>query len=395
VTDQRADLEIGGSCDPRFSAVRDAFADNFRSRGEIGAAVAISIEGRPVVDLWGGWTDEGRTRAWQSDTLVDVFSVGKAMVAITTLRLVEAEALDLDAPVIRYWPEFGEHEKDGITTRMLLAHRAGLPAIRTLLPDDAIYDWRLMTSALAGERPWWKPGSRHGYHVNTFGFLLGEVIGRVAGANFEDVFTRQVCEPLGAEFLYGIEPDYDQRIADYMFDSMSPEPIEGDATHSDDRDLLLHRVYLNPPGISGLGTVDGVATVNSRRWRAAVMPSTNGHSNARSVARIFSALACDGTLDGVRVLGRDTIELATTVASAGVDAVLDRPTRFGLGFQLTQPERPLGTNPRSFGHFGAGGSLGFADPDAKLAFAYAMNRAGPRWQNPRNKALVDAAYASL
>jgi CubicO group peptidase (beta-lactamase class C family) len=376
--------EICGTCDARFGAVRTALVRNFREHGEVGAAVAITLEGRPVVDLWAGWADRARTRPWRQDTLVNVFSVGKAMAALSLLILVERGSVDLDAPVARYWPEFAARGKAEVTVRMVLSHRAGVPAIRRPLPPLAMYEWDLMTSALAAEEPWWEPGRRHGYHVNTFGFLVGELLRRVRGESLGAFFRREVAGPLAADFHFGTGPEHDARIADYLFEDAPPESADAD----DERQLLLHRVYFNPPGVSGVGTV------NTRAWRAAEMPSTNGHATARAVARIYGALACGGAVDGTRIVAAETLAGAVAEASAGPDAVLGRPSRFGLGFQLTQPERPLGTSPRSFGHFGAGGSLGFADPDRRLAFAYTMNQAGPRWQNPRNRALIDAVYVS-
>jgi CubicO group peptidase (beta-lactamase class C family) len=382
--------EICGGCDARFAAVRDALARNFCDHGELGAAIAVAVDGRFVVDLWAGWADEARTRPWQRETLVDVFSVGKAMASLSLLILVERGQVDLEAPVARYWPEFAAGGKNEISVRMLLCHRAGLPAVRRPLPDHAMYGWELMTAALAAEEPWWQPGQQHGYHVNTFGFLIGEIVRRVSGQSIGTFFRHAVAGPLAADFHFGIGPEHDARIADYLF---TDELVAREPRHTGDDDearrLLLRCVYLNPPGLSGPGTV------NTRAWRAAEMPSTNGHANARAVARIYSALACGGAVGGTRLLHAETIEHAIAEASAGPDFVLRRPSRFGLGFQLTQAESPLGPNPRSFGHFGAGGSLGFADPDARLAFAYTMNRAGPRFRNPRVRNLIDAAYACL
>jgi CubicO group peptidase (beta-lactamase class C family) len=388
---------ILGSCDERFAAVRDALADNFRERGELGAAVAVAVEGRLVVDVWAGWMDAARTRAWQRDTLIDVFSVGKAMATLCLLVLADRGRLELESRVSRYWPEFAQGGKEAITVRALLAHRAGLPAVRRRLPELAMYDWQLVTGALAAEEPWWEPDSTHGYHVNTFGFLVGELVRRVSGESIGGFFRKEIARPLGADFHFGFAEGEDARTADYLFAHETPE-MDGAGDRSDERDLfegdeerrfMLGRVYMNPPGMSGLGTV------NTRAWRAAEIPSANGHATARAVARIFGLLAGGGALGGVRLLHPETIEAATAEASAGTDFVLGRPSRFGLGFQLTQPERPLGPSPRSFGHFGAGGSLGFADPDAQLAFGYVINRSGPRWQNPRNRALVDAVYSCL
>ncbi|MGH2979068.1 MAG: serine hydrolase domain-containing protein [Solirubrobacterales bacterium] len=360
--------------------MRDAFGDNFRRHDELGAAVAITVDGEPAVDIWAGWMDAARTRAWERDTLVDVFSVGKAMAALCVLMLVERGQVDLEAPVSRYWPEFAAGGKGGVTVRMLLSHRAGLPAVRRTLPGSAIYDWGAMTAALAEEEPWWDPGSTHGYHVNTLGFLAGEIVRRVSGESIGGFFRREVAGPLEADFHFGLGAAQDARVAEFVFGGESSDPQPGPP--DEERGFLLSRVYLNPPGLSGIGTV------NTRAWRAAEIPSANGHATARAVARIYSALAG-------RLLGAETLQQATSEASAGTDFVLGRPSRFGLGFQLTQPERPLGPNPRSFGHFGVGGSLGFADPDAGLAFAYTMNRSGPRWQNPRTRALIDAVYAAL
>jgi CubicO group peptidase (beta-lactamase class C family) len=372
--------EIFGTCDERFAPVRRALADNFRDHGELGAAVAIAVDGQPVVDIWAGWKDSARTRPWERDTLVPVFSVGKAMAVLCVLLLVERGEIDLDAPVPRYWPEFAAAGKGGVTVRTLLSHRAGLPAVRDLLPDEAIYDWDRMAGTLAAEEPWWEPGSTHGYHVNTLGFLAGETVRRVAGMSIGAFFRAEIAEPLGADFHFGFGADEDHRVAEYTFGGGSTErrPVPP----GEERQFLLNRVYLNPPGLSGLGTV------NTRAWRAAEIPSANGHATARAVMRIYGAL-------GREMLTPQTLEQAIAEHSAGPDFVLGRPSRFGLGFQLTQPERPLGPNPRSFGHFGVGGSLGFADLDAGLAFAYTMNRFGPRWQNPRNRALIDAVYASL
>ena len=362
--------------------MQDALAENFAVRGERGAAVAVIAGGSPVVDIWGGWMDQARTRPWHRDTLVGVFSVGKAMAALCLLILGQRGRLDLGDRVSRHWPGFADAGKEAVTVRMVRAHRAGLPAVRRELPEDARYDWELMVDALAREEPWWRPGTTHGYHVNTFGFLVGEIVRRVAGESIGCFLRREVSGPLGADFHLGLAAREDDRVAEYTFGTELSGSPAADAV-DDERRFLLGRVYLNPPGLSGLGTV------NTRAWRAAEIPSANSHATARAVAQIYDAL------NGGRLLEADILADAIAEHSSGADFVLGRPSRFGLGFQLTQPERRLGPNARSFGHFGAGGSLGFADPDAGIAFAYVMNRSGPRWQNPRNRALVDALYSCL
>ena len=379
-------MEIRGHCDPRFAALSDQLRVNFAQHGEVGAAVAVILDGDPVVDIWAGWSDAARTRPWERDTLVDVFSVGKPMAVVCLLQLVERGELDLDAPVAAHWPEFGAAGKDAVTVRTLLGHRAGLPAIRRELPDGAMYDWELMTSALAAEEPWWAPGTAHGYHTNTYGFLVGELVRRVTGERIGARFRHTIAEPLGADFHFGLPASQDRRVAEFLFPDSPPESM----TDPDAVPLIVRRAYFNPPGVSGIGTV------NTRAWRAAEMPSTNGHATARAVARIYAALASGGSVDGIRILERDTIAEAAREVSSGPDRVLTRPSLFGLGFQLTMPQRPLGPHEAAFGHFGAGGSLGFADPEAGLAFAYTPNQGqGPRWQNPRNRGLIEALYGSV
>lgn len=379
---------IEGICDPKFERVREAFAGNFEKHGDVGAAVAISIDGRLVVDLWGGWADGARTRAWQRDTLVNVFSVGKGVAALCALLCVDRALVDLDAPVCRYWPEFAAAGKEAVTVRQLLSHRAGLPCVREPLPEDAMLRWEVMTGALARQAPWWTPGTRHGYHVNTFGFLVGEVARRVTNRSLGTVLREEVVEPLGADFHIGLPARHHHRVAEFLWPSDVTAVQAGLPTATGD-ELMIRNTYYNPPGLSGAGMV------NTDRWRLAEIPSTNGHATARGVTRIYAALAAGGSLGGVRVIGRDTLAEALVEHSNGPDAVLGRGSRFGLGFQLPQPERPFGSNPGAFGHFGAGGSLGFADPEAGVAFGYVMNKMGPRWQSPTNRSLIDALYSCL
>jgi CubicO group peptidase (beta-lactamase class C family) len=367
--------------------VREALWGNFRDRGERGGAVCVIVDGRVVVDLWGGWADLGGTRQWQPDTLVNVFSVGKGLIAVCTARLAGQGRLDLDAPVASYWPEFGAAGKDAITVRQLLSHQAGLPAVRRRLPPGSMLDWPVMTSALAAEEPWWEPGTGHGYHVNTFGFLAGEVIRRVTGATVGTLLREQIAGPLGADVHIGLPVSQDARVAQFSWPG--PPPAEEEPAGLEPAQFMAHNAYFNPGGLSGAGVI------NSRAWRAAEVPSANAHGTARGVARVYAALAAGGSLDGVTIVGATALAAAATEQVYGPDLVLHRPSRFGLGFQLTHPERPLGPGQAAFGHFGAGGSLGFCDPGSGLAFGYVMNQMGPRWQNPRTRALVDAVYQCL
>jgi CubicO group peptidase (beta-lactamase class C family) len=391
--------------------VREALAENLAHRGELGAAVAVSVDGRTVVDLWCGWADADRSRAWRRDTIVNVFSVGKALAGLCVLILVSRGLLDLEEPVSRRWPEFAAAGKEQITVRQALSHQAGVAAIGRDLPEGALYNWGQITDALAAQQPWWTPGAGHGYHVHTFGFLAGELVRRVTGERIGSFLRREIAGALGAEVSFGLARRERARRAEYVFDlsraahafnlsqaahalnlsqaahALAPSPTAG-AEHPrgaavDTR--LRERAYLNPPGATGIGTV------NTAAWQDAELPSANLHADARGIARVYGALLSDAQ----SIIDRDVLQQATTEAAGGEDLVLGRPSRFGLGFQLTQPERPLGPNAGSFGHFGAGGSVGFADPRARLAFAYVMNRGGPQWRDPRNRALIDAVYQAL
>lgn len=336
------------------------------------------------MDLWCGWADEARTRPWRERTLVNTFSVGKAFTGLCALMLVSRGELSLDEQVSQRWPQFALAGKEAITVRELLSHRAGLAAIDRELPEGALYDWELMTAALAEQAPWWTPGSAHGYHVHTFGYLVGELVRRVAGEPIGSFLRREIADPLGVELSFGLERAKRARRAEYVFDlSMRSRIAHTEGVPAGGR--VRERAYLNPPGAMGLGTV------NTPAWQDAELPSANLHADARGIARAYQALldVSHPLLDG------ELLREARTQASAGEDLVLGRPSRFGLGFQLTQPERPLGPNADSFGHFGAGGSVGFADPQAGVAFAYVMNRGGGQWQDPRNRALIEATYEAL
>jgi CubicO group peptidase (beta-lactamase class C family) len=374
---------ITGTCDPAFAAVRDAFAENFAARGEVGAGVSIVIDGRTVVDLAGGWADEARTRPWQTDTLVNVYSVGKAFIGLLALQLVDQGRIDLDAPIAEVWPEFAAGGKESATLRQALCHQAAVPAIREPLTDADLWNWQRMTDALAATEAWWEPGTRHAYHTNTYGHLVGGVVHRVTG-QMPSERLRLVTDPLRADVWFGVPGPERQRCADVIWDPSRPMPTDIDPQQLEGDAQMLVLGYFNPPGYSSNGVV------NTYEWRRAEIPSTNGHGSANGVARIYAALLQEG-----RLLSPSLLAEATRVQSEGWCPVLAEDSRFGLGFKPTVPHRPFGPNPRSFGHFGTGGAVGFADPDAGVAFGYVMNHVIPRWQSTRNRSLIDAVYACL
>jgi CubicO group peptidase (beta-lactamase class C family) len=370
---------IEGHCDDRFARVREVFESNFASGADLGAAVAFTLDGESVVDLWGGYQDVERTRPWERDTLVNVYSTTKGMTAICAHQLVERGEIDLDAPVAEYWPEFAAAGKEELPVRLLLSHQAGLPAVRKLLPEGALFDWEAMVEALAETEPWWTPGEKHGYHAITYGHLVGEVIRRASGKSVGDYFEENVAEPLGADFHIGLDHAHDERTSDLhgnLFGGQKdgaklppnlPEPLREFMESMSDPSTMTGAAFNNPRLAPGL--------VNTREWRGAEIPAANGHGTAQALARIYGALSLGGEVDGVRILESETIDAAIEEHANGPDAVLGGiPMRFGLGFMLRSPIMPLSPSKRAFGHPGAGGSIGMADPDAGVGFGYTMNK---------------------
>jgi CubicO group peptidase (beta-lactamase class C family) len=375
------DAPVNGTCDSRFRGVRDEFIRNFSERGEVGAAVCVLIDGDIAIDLVGGWADRQRTIPWNPDTLVNFYSVGKAIVALLALRLVDQGLIGLDDPIVSVWPEFGEGGKDVVTLRQALCHRAGVPAIRQPLTDSDLWRWGRMTEALAATDPWWEPGTRHAYHTNTYGHLIGEIVRRVSGETCGD-HLRSLAGPLDADVWFGVPRHLQSRCADIVWNGSTDIDIDVGELTGDELMVLLS--YFNPAGYSSVGVV------NTERWRSAEVPSTNGHGTARGIALLYAALMARPGL-----LSVDLLAEATTPQSTGFCPVLGEDVTFGLGFTPTTARRPFGPNPNSFGHFGTGGAVGFADPQSGVAFAYAMNDVIPRWQSTRNRALVTALYESL
>jgi CubicO group peptidase (beta-lactamase class C family) len=376
-------IPIHGHCDPRFEKVRQVFVDKLETGGEVGAAISFTLDGESVVDLWGGFVAPRKSadgdREWDRDTLVNTYSTTKGMTAICAHRLVEQGLLDLDAPVVQYWPEFGAAGKQDIPVRWLLSHQSGLPAVKKPLPTETLFDWTAMCAALAEQEPWWKPGTQHGYHPLTYGFLVGEVIRRAGGRSVGQMFREDVAEPLEADFHIGLDAVHDDRVSNLIGGIAPPKPKEGakapvikgpmgdflrDMT---DPDTMVGAAFNNPRMSPN--------TVSSREWRGAEIPAANGHGTATSLARIYGALARGGEVDGVRILEADTIDRARSEQVSGPDATLGRmPMRYGLGFMLRSDFMPLSPSPNAFGHPGAGGSIGMADPDSGVGFGYVMNR---------------------
>ncbi|MFC8271094.1 serine hydrolase domain-containing protein [Streptomyces sp. NPDC057271] len=381
---------IEGHCDPRFAAVRETFEANFRTRDELGAAVAVRLHGETVVDLWGGWADPARTRPWKRDTVVNVWSTTKGVTALCAHLLADRGLLDLDAPVASYWPEFAAAGKEALPVRHLLSHRAGLSGLREPLSLAEFYDWELTTARLAATAPWWEPGTRSGYHAMTYGFLVGEVIRRVTGELPGTFLRREITGPLGIDFTIGL-PEKDADRAAELVHPRTSSASEQAAVFAQ-LDPAAQAALANP--------LVGAGHANSPEWRAAELPAANGHGTARAVAELYGVFAGRGLAGEHRILSGPAAERAREGQGSCRDLVLGagfaHDTECALGLWLSGPNGSYGPNPRAFGHDGFGGSCGLADPESGVSLGYVMNRMGPAIaDDPRKMALVAAVYEAL
>lgn len=386
---------IEGAFEPQFAEVAHEFERNFRERDERGASVTVTLGGKTVVDLWGG--RQNADKPWNKDTVTTVFSCTKGAVAIAAHLLVSRGELEIDAPVAKYWPEFAKNGKENATVRMMLDHSVGVPAIREPLKERACCDWDYMIHRLEEEEPFWKPGIRNGYHMSNFGWTVGELVRRVAGMSMGSFFQQEVAQPTGAEFWIGAPEEVEERFA--LVIPYAPQP---DDAPSD----FVVTLLADAASISALSLRNGGGfDPNARDCHAAEIGGGGGISNARGLARIYAPLANGGSLGGVTLADPVTLARMGEVSSATKeDATLLIPTRFALGFMKSMDNRkwkPGNTDsvimsPAAFGHVGAGGSLGFADPAEGMSFGYAMSRMGKGiLMNDRGQSLVDAAYRSI
>jgi CubicO group peptidase (beta-lactamase class C family) len=382
---------VEGSCDPAFAGVRELLARQVADGVEVGAAIAVEVGGRLVVDLWAGHTDEARTKPWQADTLVNVWSTTKTPTALLAHLLVDRGQLDLDAPVARYWPEFAAAGKEDLPVRYLLSHRAGLSAFRVPVTVEDLYDWKLTTERLAETEPWWEPGTASGYHAMTYGYLVGEVIRRVSGSTVGELLRAELTGPLGADFHIGLPDSEHHRVATL---------VQPPATDVETRAAMFGQ--LPPVVLATLGNpaMTGAAG-NEPGWRRAEIPAANGHGTARAVATLYGVLAQRGTVGGREYLSAAQVERARESQGATVDLVLGfgiggKETEIGLGVWLSGPDGHYGPNEHAVGHDGYGGSFGLADPEAGVSIGYVMNLMGAHIvDDPRKMAVIDAVYQAL
>ncbi|MEU1127396.1 serine hydrolase domain-containing protein [Streptomyces sp. NPDC005899] len=387
-------MDVRGTVTPGFEAVRDAFVRNFEERGERGAAVAVYRHGVKVVDLWAGTRDVDGSEPWAVDTVQVVRSAGKGVAAAVLLLLYQRGQVDLDAPVGTYWPEFKANGKDRVLVRHLLAHRAGLAALdRTLTPEEAA-DGITGPKAVAAQQPQWEAGTDHGYHAQTFSWLIGELVRRVTGRTIGRWVAEEIARPLGLDFWFGLPADEAHRTGRI---GPVPAPAAEGATGAlrvrPKRSVV--DAYRDPASLTrrAFGAIDPFPDENDPAYRAAELPASNGVATARGLARCYAAMI--GEVDGHRLFAPATLTLARTEESAGPDRVLVVGTRFGLGYMLHGPAAPF-LGPGSFGHPGRGGSLGFADPESGVSFGYVTNglQKGVT-ADPRAQALVRAVRSAL
>jgi CubicO group peptidase (beta-lactamase class C family) len=398
-----SDVLIDGFVADGFEPVREAFQANFTDHGDVGASVGLYVGGELKVDLVGGIADPATGAPYTADTLQLVFSTTKGAAAICAHQLADRGLLDFDAPVTEYWPEFGQAGKQDVPVRWLLSHRVGLPVVDDPPPLEEVLRWDPIIEALAAQQPVWEPGSAHGYHALTYGWLVGEIVRRVSGQSIGEFFQENVAGPLGIEFWIGL-PDREQHRVSNMIPSvpgegalpdlskLPPEIAErlGDmAAAAFDQSSLMNRCL----SLDGTFSLEGKLPWNTDAVRAAQIPAANGITNGRSLAKMYAATV--GEVDGVRLLSKDAVDRACEEQSNGRDQCLIVDTRFGLGFFLPSTFAVL-AGPGSFGHAGAGGSLGLADRDLGIGFGYVMNKMSLGLSDdPRALNLVDAVKACL
>ncbi|EDY86605.1 beta-lactamase [gamma proteobacterium HTCC5015] len=391
--------DIQGYCPPEFAPVKDQFYKHLKQGRDIGAGLSFSVDGETAIDLWGGWTDRQRQQHWQEDTLITIFSCTKGLAALCALHLVDQGRLDLDAPVSQYWPEFRGHGKERMPVRYLLNHRAGLPGANKLLRHNTLHDLGALSGSLASMKPWWEPGSAHGYHAITMGWLVGQLVEHITGESLGRYFKREIADPLDLDIHIGLDEMHHERVAKAVL-------FDGIPDVHDDIVNIVKGVFTEPQKGMTLSAFANPAALglhaffNSAVWKNNEQPAANGMATAQSLAKLYGILANAGQdrETGKELLSPETLSLCWEEQSSGHDLILKRPTRFSNGFMLSQPG-PLssyGPGERSFGHNGLGGSLCVADPDHRTSFAYVMNKIGTYvLVDPRARALLDRFYECL
>lgn len=388
---------MSGNCKPGFEKIAESFIHNFNQEGEVGASVCVRVAGEVVVDLWGGMASPKTESLWERDSLSVVYSCTKAATALCAHLLIDRGLLNPNELVSHYWPEFAVNGKENVTVLMMLNHSAGVPALREPLKAGAYYDWDYMVKQLEQEAPFWEPGTRNGYHMVTYGWTVGELVRRVSGKSLGSFFQSEIAGPLGIDFWIGLPDEMEARVAPMLNYKPNARAPKSDFLKAllRDKSSISHLAFHNSGGHSA----------NTREAHAAEIGAAGGITNARSLSGMYVPLAAQGIFNGKQFLKPETVLRMGEVSTATQrDATLLVPTRFTPGFMKSIDNRagtPGNTDSvllgrQAFGHVGAGGSIGFADPECELAFAYTMNQMGLGvFLNQRGQALVDATYLSL
>ncbi len=373
--------DVHGFAQPRFDGVKQALAASLASGADLGASFAATLDGEPIIDIWGGWADAERTRPWEQDTIVNVYSTTKTMTALTALWLADQGLLDFARPVAHYWPEFAAAGKQDVTVAMLMSHSAGLSGFAEPMRAEDIYDWDLCVSRLAAQTPFWQPGTAPGYHALTQGYLVGEVVRRITGKSLGTAFREIFAAPLGADFHIGLPASEDDRVAHLV------PPPKGAGIADVSQSELTRNMATNP-------AIDPLAT-RTRAWRGAEIPAGGGTGNARSVAAVQTIMANGGMAGGKRFLSEAGVARALEEQIKGLDLVLNMPVRYGMGYGLQGALRMF-PNERTVFWGGYGGSLVVCDMDARLCMAFVMNKmAGTTTGDMRAGMLMANVYAAL
>lgn len=373
--------EIHGSAEPRFDRLSEMLSESIDSEADLGATVSVTVEGETVVDLWSGWTDEARTIPWQADTIVNVWSTTKTIMALTALVCVERGLIDLDAPVAMYWPEFAANGKERVLVKHLLSHTSGVSGWNRPFDVEDLYNWEKSTRLLAGQAPWWEPGTASGYHSMSQGHLVGEVVRRATGSVLGEYFDREIAAPLELDFHIGLHPNHDARVSPIL----PPTNLDRDLEAMDQNSVVFK---------TSVGPIVDPTVANEFAWRRADISAANGHGNARSVARAQAVIANGGTLDGVTLLSPQTIERIFEVQSDGIDLYLGDRQRFGIGFALPNDDTYHPDGKICYGG-GWGGSKIVVDTTRRMTFSYVMNRMVSSEQDSRGEDLATATWAAV
>ena len=385
-------MTVEGTCDPRFSELTRLLEKSIEVGADLGASVAVCLDGKTVVDIWGGWTSEDKTKPWQSDTLVNTFSNTKNMTTLAALVLVDRGELDIFAPVSRYWPEFAANGKKDVQVRHLLSHTSGVAGWDVPVELTDIYDPRRSVEMLAAQAPWWEPGTAAGYHGMSFGHLVHEIIRRITGQSLGRFFAQEIAGPLGADYHIGLAPEHDERLTFVV--PPPPTPFDMDSV---DQSSPAFKFMIGPP--------IPPTTSWTEAWRRSELGGGgNGQGNARSVAQIQAVVSHGGEFGGVKLLSQKTCDLIFQEQANGVDLVLGVPMRWGVGYALSNPEAfPYLPAGRVCFWAGFGGSMTVNDLDRRMTFSYIMNKMEPGELGAyrgivggdRSEALLRAAYAAL